>query len=123
MPGLGARPLPIAEPDRGTPVAVVGYPRNGPLTRTPGRLGGTAEVLSRDAYGRGPITRVVTGIRGAVQPGNSGGPGIDAQGNVRTTVFGRRPQETGGYGIPAQLVRQALDAAGRTPVGKTSCTR
>lgn len=121
--GLGARPLPIAEPDRGTTVAVVGYPRNGPLTRTPGRLGGTAEVLSRDAYGRGPIQRVVTGIRGAVQPGNSGGPGIDAQGRVRTTIFGRRPQETGGYGIPAQLVRQALGAAGRAPVGKTDCTR
>ena len=120
---LGARPLPIAEPDRGTPVALGGYPRNGPLTRAPGRLGGTADVLSRDAYGRGPITRTVTGIRGSVQPGNSGGPGIDAQGRVRTTVFGRRPQETGGYGIPAQLVRQALGAAGRTPVGKTDCTR
>ena len=121
--GLGARPLPIAEPDRGTPVALVGYPRNGPLARTPGRLGGTADVLSRDAYGRGPVTRLVTGIRGVVQPGNSGGPGIDAQGRVRTTVFGRRPQETGGYGIPAQLVRQALGAAGRTPVVATDCTQ
>lgn len=121
--GLGARPLPIAEPDRGTPVALVGYPRNGPLTRAPGRLGGTADVLSRDAYGRGPITRTVTGIRGSVQPGSSGGPGIDAQGRVRTTVFGRRPQETGGYGIPARLVRRALGAAGKAPVGETDCTR
>ena len=123
VPELGARPLPLAEPDRGTPVAIVGYPLNGPLTRTPGRLGGTAKVLSRDAYGDGPISRTVTGIRGAVQPGSSGGPGIDAQGRVRTTVFGRRPQETGGYGIPAQLVRQAIDAAGRAPVGPTDCTR
>ena len=121
--GLGARPLVLAEPDRGAPVALVGYPRNGPLARTPARLGGTAEVLSRDAYGRGPITRVVTGIRGSVQPGNSGGPGIDAQGRVQTTVFGRRPQETGGYGVPAPVVRQALAAAGRTPVGRTDCTR
>jgi S1-C subfamily serine protease len=123
VPGLGARPLRMAEPDRGTAVALVGYPRNGPLARTPGRLGGTAKVLSRDAYGEGPITRLVTGIRGSVQPGNSGGPGIDAQGQVRTTVFGRRPQETGGYGIPAELVRQALAKAGREPVAATECTR
>jgi S1-C subfamily serine protease len=123
VPGLGARPLPLAPPDRGTAVALVGYPLNGPLARTPARLGGTAKVLSRDAYGDGPITRLVTGIRGAVQPGNSGGPGIDAQGRVRTTVFGRRPQETGGYGVPAELVQKALAEAGGDPVGATDCTR
>lgn len=123
VPGLGARPLATAPPDRGTAVALVGYPRNGPLARTPGRLGGTAQVLSRDAYGRGPITRVVTGIRGSVQPGNSGGPGIDAQGRVRTTVFGRRPQETGGYGIPTQVVRGVLARAGGDSVGSTDCAR
>lgn len=123
VPGLDARPLPMAAPDRGTAVALVGYPRNGPLTLAPGRLGGTAEVLSRDAYGRGPIRRLVTGLRGSVQPGNSGGPGVDAQGRVRTTVFGRRPQETGGFGIPAELVRKTLAEAGRAPVGATDCAR
>jgi S1-C subfamily serine protease len=123
VPGLGARPLPLGQPDRGIAVALVGYPRNGPLTRTPGRLGGTAKVLSRDAYGNGPLLRLVTGIRGPVLPGNSGGPGIDAEGRVRTTVFGRRPQETGGYGVPAEVVRQALADAGREPVGATDCTR
>jgi S1-C subfamily serine protease len=123
-PGLGARPLPLAQPDRGLAVALVGYPGNGPLARVPGRLGGTAEVLSRDAYGRGPIRRLVTGIRGSVQPGSSGGPGIDAQGRVRTTVFGRRPQETGGYGVPAEIVRRALTEARRgEPIGATDCTR
>jgi S1-C subfamily serine protease len=114
--------LPLAPPDRKTAVALVGYPRNGPLTRTPGRLGGTAAVLSRDAYGRGPVRRQVTTIRGAVEPGSSGGPGIDAQGRVRTTVFARRPRETGGYGIPADLVLQALAKVGSAPVGATDCT-
>ncbi|HUG66040.1 MAG TPA: MarP family serine protease [Gaiellaceae bacterium] len=123
VPGLGAMPLPSAAPNRGVAVALVGYPRNGPLTRTPGRLGGTSEVLSRDAYGRGPVSRRVTGIRGSVQPGNSGGPGIDAQGRVRTTVFGRRPQEIGGYGIPSDLVRQAVGRAGSGRVAATECTR
>ena len=122
VPGLPAPVLVLASPDRSVPVALVGYPQNGPLTRTPARLGGTAEVISRDAYGRGPVQRQMTTIRGAVQPGSSGGPGIDAQGHVRTTVFARRPRETGGYGIPADLVRKVLAQAGRRPVGATDCT-
>jgi len=121
VPGLGAAVLPLASPERGTPVALVGYPQNGPLTRTPGRLGGTATVLSRDAYGRGPVERQMTTIRGAVQPGSSGGPGVDAQGRVQTTVFARRPRETGGYGIPADLVRKVLGQVGKR-VAATSCT-
>jgi S1-C subfamily serine protease len=121
VPGLGARALALTEPERGAPVALVGYPENGPLTRTPGRLGGTANVLSRDAYGRGPVRRQMTAIRGSVRPGNSGGPGIDAQGRVRTTVFARRPRETGGYGIPADHVRRALAQVGSQPVATTDC--
>jgi S1-C subfamily serine protease len=121
VPGLGARALVLTEPERGAPVALVGYPENGPLTRTPGRLGGTANVLSRDAYGRGPVRRQMTAIRGSVKPGNSGGPGIDAQGRVRTTVFARRPRETGGYGIPADHVRRALAQVGSQAVASTDC--
>ena len=120
--GLGARPLPAAGPERGVPVALAGYPRNGPLTRTPARLGGTAQVLSRDAYGRGPVRRQVTAIRGVVEPGSSGGPGIDAQGRVRTTVFARRPRETGGYGIPIELVLKVVAQARPRPVAATDCT-
>ena len=121
--GLGARPLPLADPDRGTAVAIVGYPENGPLTRTPGRLGGTRAILSRDAYDQGPLRREVTTIRGLVRPGSSGGPGIDGHGRVRTTVFARRASERGGYGIPADLVREALRDAGNRPVAHTECTR
>jgi S1-C subfamily serine protease len=123
VPGLRGGPLGIGEPDRGTPVALVGYPQNGPLTRTPGRLGGTRKVLSRDAYNEGPVSRQVTTIRGLVEPGSSGGPGIDAQGRVRTTVFARRPGERGGYGIPAELVRKTLAQVGSRPVAATDCAR
>jgi S1-C subfamily serine protease len=121
-PGLGARPLTVASAERGVPFALVGYPRNGPLTRTPARLGGTADVLSRDAFGRGPVRRTVTAIRGVVEPGSSGGPGVDAQGRVRTTVFARRPRETGGYGIPVELVQKVVSQARSRPVARTDCT-
>ena len=123
VPGLRGRPLRLAEPDRGTPVALVGYPKNGPLTRTPGRLGGTRKVLSRDAYDSGPVSRQVTTLRGLVEAGSSGGPGVDAQGRVRTTVFARRPGERGGYGIPADLVRKTLAQVGSRPVAATDCAR
>ncbi len=123
VPDLRGRVLVLAEPDRGTPVAFVGYPKNGPLTRTPGRLGGTRKVLSRDAYDSGPVSRQVTTLRGLVEPGSSGGPGIDAQGRVRTTVFARRPGERGGYGIPADLVRKTLAQVRSRPVAATDCAR
>ena len=65
----------------------------------------------------------VTAIRGVVEPGSSGGPGIDAQGRVRTTVFARRPRETGGYGIPVELVQKVVSQAARSrPVARTDCT-
>ena len=106
--GLDGRPLPLAEPESGVPVAILGYPENGPLTRTPARLGATGEFLSRDAYGRGPVRRSVTAVRGMVRPGNSGGPAVDARGRVRTTIFARRPGERGGFGVPPAIVRNAL---------------
>ena len=121
VPGLQGRPLPLAEPERGIPVALIGYPGNGPLSRIPGRLGGTSAFVSRDAYGRGPITRTVTAIRGMVQPGLSGGPGVDARGRVRTTVFARRPGERGGYGIPPELVRATLAGARDDVALETPC--
>jgi S1-C subfamily serine protease len=123
VPGLHGRPLPIAGPERGAPVALVGYPGNGPLTRTPGRIGRTRKVLSRDAYGGGPVSRSVTAIRGLVEPGSSGGPGIDSSGRVQTTVFARRQGERGGYGIPSEPVQAAIREAGTRPVPATDCTR
>jgi S1-C subfamily serine protease len=123
VPGLAGRPLPLAQPERKVAVVLVGYPGNGPLTRTPGRLGGTRELISRDAYGRGPVTRPITTIRGLVEPGSSGGPGVDAQGRVRTTVFARQPGERGGYGIPAAAVLDALEDVRSGSVPATACTR
>jgi S1-C subfamily serine protease len=119
--GLEGRPLRLVDPARGVPVAIVGYPENGPLTQVAGRLGETVKAFSRDAYGRGPITRKVTTIRGAIRPGSSGGPGIDAHGRVRTTVFARRAGDDGGYGIPAELVRAVVERAGTKAVAPTAC--
>ncbi len=108
VPGLSARPLPLAEPVCGTAVAVAGYPVNGPFDAVPGRIGITRTVVSENAYGDGPVTRTVTSLSGEVRHGNSGGPALDASGAVQATVFAARLNGSGGYGVPAPVVRRAL---------------
>lgn len=112
--GLRARPLPMAEPEAGEEVAILGYPENGPFDARPGRVGQTVSVIAEDAYGRGPVRRTVTSLRGNVRHGNSGGPTVTAEGDVVTTVFAARVGERGGYGVPTAVVEAALDRAGGT---------
>lgn len=125
-PGLIARPLPlVTESEKGTSAAIIGYPLNGPLDIQPARLGSTTTVISDDIYGSGPITRRMTTFRGFVRHGNSGGPIVDADGNVRSTVFAAKSDSdnTRGYGVPGKQIREALDTANpSTPVPTGNCT-
>jgi S1-C subfamily serine protease len=121
VPGLVATPLRLADPQPGTSVAIMGYPLNGPLDAEAGRVGRTASVLTEDAYGKGPVNRTITSLAGVIRHGNSGGPAIDADGNVQVTVFAARVGgKGGGYGIPAEVVRKALQKA-RGPVSTGDC--
>ena len=122
VPGLDARPLRLVDPKAGTAVAIVGYPLNGPLNASAGRIGTTATVLAQDAYGRGPTRRVITSLAGTVEHGNSGGPAVDGSGAVQSTVFAARSAGDGGYGVPASVVRRDLALAGG-PVSTTPCVR
>jgi S1-C subfamily serine protease len=121
VPGLRAQPLRLVDPREGSAVAIVGYPANGPLTATPGRIGRTALVLSDDAYGRGPVPRMITSVRGRIRHGNSGGPAIDANGAVEATIFAARIGSESGFGIPASAVRHALDRVGAERVSTGGC--
>jgi S1-C subfamily serine protease len=118
--GLRARPLPLAEPVPGAAVAIVGYPEDGPLDSTPGRIGRTATVLSRDAYGHGPVTRTITAVGGLIRHGNSGGPAIDSRGRVESTLFAVRLGTKSGYGIPSEIVRNVI-AGAAGPVSTGAC--
>jgi S1-C subfamily serine protease len=122
VPELDARPLRLVNPLSGTSVAIVGYPLNGPLDATAGRIGSTQPVTAEDAYGNGPTRRVVTGLRGEVRHGNSGGPAVDASGAVQSTIFAARRSGGGGYGVPASIVRHDL-ASAQEPVSTGPCAR
>jgi S1-C subfamily serine protease len=108
----------------GTSGAVIGYPENGPLDIQPARIGPTITALSQDAYGRGPIRRRITTMRGLVRPGNSGGPVVDGNGRVLTTIFASSVSggERAGYGVPDSVVADALSRA-NGPVDTGPCTR
>ena len=119
---LDAPPLRLKDPQPGAAIAIVGYPLNGPLEASAGRIGETETVLAQDAYGDGPTRRVVTSLGGTVEHGNSGGPAVDASGAVQATVFAARATGSGGYGVPASVVRRDVAAAGG-PVATGPCVR
>jgi S1-C subfamily serine protease len=120
--GLDAPPLPIArDPAAGTSAAILGFPLNGPYDVRAGRLGQTREVVTQDAYGRGPVRRRITSLRGVVRSGNSGGPMVDGSGRVVATIFAATTSgPRGGFAVPNDLVRQALGGA-NSPVSTGEC--
>src|SRR3954447_2012630 len=106
----------------GTSAAILGFPENGPFDIEPGRLGRTSTVRTDDAYGRGPVERRITSLRGRVRSGNSGGPMVDASGRVVTTIFAATvgSAQRSGFGVPATVVRDALRRASGV-VGTGAC--
>jgi hypothetical protein len=121
VPGLRGKALPRRKPSTGTPIAILGYPNDGPFHGEAGRLGRTQSTFVRDAYGHFPITRPVTPLRGDIRPGNSGGPAVDGAGRVRAIVFARRAGSEGGFAIPAQLVAKLLREARQGEALATDC--
>ncbi len=119
--GANETPLPLVDPQPGTSVAIVGYPENGPLQSTAGRIGRTSVAITQDALGHGPVARSITAVAGAVEHGNSGGPAIDDSGAVQSTIFAARVGSSSGYGIPASIVRQDLSDASGQPVSTGAC--
>jgi S1-C subfamily serine protease len=122
VPGLDAPALPLArDPESGTSAAILGFPLNGPYDVRAGRLGQTREVVTQDAYGRGPVRREIVALRGIVRSGNSGGPMVDGRGRVVTTIFAATTSgPRGGYGVPNAIVRDALGSASG-PVSTGPC--
>jgi hypothetical protein len=124
VPGLSGVPAlrTNVNADPGTSAAVLGFPENGPFDVEPARLGPTATVITQNAYGRGPVKRTITSLRGLVRPGNSGGPAVDAAGRVVTTIFAAATsRRRTGFGVPDSVVRDALRRA-RRAVGTGPCT-
>jgi hypothetical protein len=126
VPELSAAPRLRQNPSApdGTSAAILGFPEDGPYDVQPGRLGQTATVVTQDAYGHGPVRRAITSLRGFVRQGNSGGPMVDGDGRVVTTIFAAAVSDGGssGFGVPVPIVREALGKADG-PVDTGPCAR
>lgn len=125
--GLAARALALSPGLAVGETAVVqGYPFGGPFAR------GGAEVLAvsseqiPDIYGSSRTAREVYTLAALVQPGNSGGPLLAADGRVAGVVFARSADDPElGYAMTnAELGPVASAAAGLSaPVSSGACVR
>ena len=119
-PGSRDGPLPLGTPARGETAALLGYPAQRAVPHDAGATRRHVAPSARDAYGRVQIGRLVVGLRGDVQSGNSGGPVVDGDGRVVATAFARRSVAADqGYAVPNDEVREALENVGR-PL-RTAC--
>jgi S1-C subfamily serine protease len=90
------------------PVAILGYPEDGPFDVQPGRIRDQQRLRSPDIYGDGAVIREVYSVRGLVRPGNSGGPLVSSAGEVVGVVFAASvTDEDTGYALTAGQVAQA----------------
>lgn len=96
----------------GEPIAVIGYPGGGPATITTGRIVGLTD---------GPVLSERTPaivIDAEVRQGNSGGPLIDAHGDVVGVIFALSRDSGNGLAVPVDVLLQRLATRGfTTPEG------
>jgi len=96
---------------------VAGFPEDGPYLATPVRVRGAERARGPDIYQDAQVTRDIYALRGEVEPGNSGGPLLDAHGEVAGVVFGKAINDaTTGYALTAAQVSAAAT------IGRTATT-
>ncbi|HEX3616596.1 MAG TPA: MarP family serine protease [Solirubrobacteraceae bacterium] len=115
VPGLSAPALTLASnPAVGESAAILGFPLNHGFTLAPARLGATQTTNTTNAYGN-PAVRLISSLRGWVRSGNSGGPMVDAAGQVIGTVFAQITNaphgERSGLSVPNSVVERELRRA------------
>jgi S1-C subfamily serine protease len=106
----GAAPLLTFDRDAEAqaPVAILGYPQDGPYDVQPGRIRAEQRLRSPNIYNRGTVIREVYSLRGLVRPGNSGGPIVSSAGDAVGVVFAASvTDDETGYALTADQVSQS----------------
>ncbi len=110
-PGLQLPALRFAAstPKRGTIGAALGHPNANPLAVIPAAVSASLKARGRDIYGDHIVTRQVLELRAAVEPGDSGGPLMLADGTVGGVVFAEaRSDPDVGYALDPVAVSAAV---------------
>jgi len=127
-PDLVLRPLVLAAaaPVRGTVGAALGHPNGADLAVIPAAVSAKIRATGRDLYGTHTVVRDILELRAAIQPGDSGGPFVLADGNVGGVVFADSRTDTAvGYALdPLAVANRVLPLLGRTAAVDTgACLR
>lgn len=112
--GIAAAALPVIRTTvpRGTGGAVIGYPAGGPFTAGAGAVLASFEAVGRDIYGSAITRRQVYQLQARVRPGNSGGPFVDANGDVVGVIFAASTSDRDvGYALTGGQVAARIDQA------------
>ena len=106
-----ARPLPLGgDLDRGSSAAFAGYPKNGPYALGAARVRSVLRASGDDIYGNAGAVRRVYSLYAKVQPGNSGGPVVDPEGNLVGVVFAKSLDDANtGYALTMAEARGDID--------------
>lgn len=126
VPGLNMTPFDFSDSGRGTQGAVIGYPGGGDERVTSGVINGPMTAHGYDIYNSDAVTREVLVVGGDIEPGNSGGPFVDEDGNVAGVVFARSLSTPGqGFALSPAEIQPDLDSlAAGAPVfdaGRERC--
>ena len=111
---LSGPPLPLStkRAERGTSAAVLGYPGGGRLTVDPAVILTARQAIGRDIYDSGISTREIYAVQAFIEPGNSGGPLVLADGSVAGVMFGAAiSREDMSYALTSQQIHDDLQAA------------
>jgi S1-C subfamily serine protease len=124
---LAGEPLPLDTQlaPNSTPTAALGYPSGEGFTASPGVILETFKADGRNIYNKGHSVREVYSVKTSIEHGNSGGPLIDAEGQVIGLVFAKSVNyKNVGYALTARQFAAQINRA-RTltnTVDTRSCT-
>jgi S1-C subfamily serine protease len=106
----------------GAQAYAAGYPGNGPFTVSPQRVRDRVTARGADIYQTGVVDRDIYALRGAVRPGNSGGPLLDSSGKVAGVVFARSSVDPDtGYALTLAELRPVLSRVSSAPISSGGC--
>ena len=112
--GFEASPLFFAPdgPERGATGATIGYPNGGGAVIEAAAVAARYSAEGLDIYGTSRVLREIIEIRAVVEPGDSGGPLLLADGTVGGLVFAEsRTDASVGYALAPRAVATAIAPA------------
>lgn len=109
VPGIGRPPLAFGDAESGEVGAVFGHPGGGQLELSPFSVGEEVTATGRDIYGDSQTRRQVLFLAAQLQPGDSGGALIDAEGLVIGVAFAIAPDDRNvAYALTVEEVQAVL---------------